>query len=289
MNGRTLAGMLALATLMLGCGKPEEPPAEGAAAPEQTAREVTTSGGIEMVLAPAGEFVMGDDGGEDDERPAHTVRLSAFYMDKCEVTQRSYEELMGTNPSKLKQPDGPVEQVSWFNAVKYCNMRSLREGLAPCYDLETIACDFEASGYRLPTEAEWEYACRAGTRSRYSFGGDPAGLSARAWFEGNAQDRPHPVGGRRPNPWGLHDLHGNVAEWCHDVYSEGYYAESPGDNPTGPPEGEERVLRGGSWADEAEACRSSARYSDAPGFADVCFGYDAYGFRCVRRADGDAE
>jgi formylglycine-generating enzyme required for sulfatase activity len=278
-----------LAVVLLGCGRREEsqPPArEAAPAQRQGSAEVTTPAGIAMVSVPGGEFLMGDDGGEEDERPAHKVRVDAFYMDKYEVTQKSYEELMGANPSKYKQPERPVEQVSWFNAAKYCNMRSLREGLTPCYDLEALKCDFGVDGYRLPTEAEWEYACRAGTTSPYSFGRDPAGLAACAWFKKNSQSATHPVGQKRPDPWGLHDMHGNVAEWCHDAYDGGYYKQGASDNPTGPASGEERVLRGGSWAAAEEACRSSARSSDAPGFADVCFGYDAYGFRCVRRAPG---
>ena len=135
----------------------------------------------------------------------------------------------------------------------------------------------------------FEYACRAGTTSAYSFGSDPSGLAAYAWFKKDSQNTTHPVGQKRPNPWGLYDMHGNVAEWCHDVYDAGCYQRREGENPTGPASGEERVLRGGSWAAAEEACRSSARSSDAPGFADVCFGYDAYGFRCVRRSPGRAQ
>ena len=290
-RGRTalwLAGLLLAG--VLGCSREEEPqPAAAAAAPKGPPAEITTPSGVQMVLVPGGEFTMGDGGGADDEKPPHKVRVSPFYMDKFEVTQKSYQELMGTNPSKFKQPDRPVEQVSWFNAVKYCNMRSLREGLTPCYDLKTLRCDPGADGYRLPTEAEWEYACRAGTQSDYSFSGGPSRLVAYGWFKANAQGSSQPVGQKRPNPWGLYDMHGNVAEWCHDVYDEGYYARSPAEDPMGPADGDERVLRGGSWAVDADACRSSARYSDTPGFADVCFGYDAYGFRAVRRASGDAE
>ena len=279
---------LVLAVLVLGgCGKEEQeaPPAPAAAEPEGRG-QIVTGTGIEMVLLPAGQFTMGDDGGEEDERPARTVRVDAFYMDKCEVTQEAYEALMGKNPSKAKAPDKPVEQVSWYNATRYCNMRSLREGLEPCYDADTLDCDFSASGYRLPTEAEWEYACRAGTGTKYSFGNGPADLGRYGWFEGNSGNATHPVGRKQANPWGLHDVHGNVAEWCHDAYDDAYYGVAPGENPTGPPAGDERVLRGGSWQSSEDVCRSSARYSDAPGFADVCFGYDAYGFRCVKAATG---
>jgi formylglycine-generating enzyme required for sulfatase activity len=294
---RHLPGIVAvLVVALLGCGQKAgpQPAAQAspggtpAAAQRQGASEVTTPTGA-MVLVPGGEFVMGDDGAEQDERPAHKVRVGAFYMDKYEVTQKSYEALMGANPSKYKQPERPVEQVSWFNAAKYCNMRSLREGLTPCYDLQSVRCDFSADGYRLPTEAEWEYACRAGTTSAYSFGSNAADLAAYAWFKKDSQNTTHPVGQKRPNPWGLYDMYGNVAEWCYDVYDEGYYQHQAGESPTGPASGEERVLRGGSWAVAADACRSSARFSDAPGFADVCFGYDAYGFRCVRRSPDGAQ
>jgi formylglycine-generating enzyme required for sulfatase activity len=238
-----------------------------------------------MVFVPAGEFVMGDNGGEDDEKPAHTVRISSFYIDKHEVTQKDYEALMGRNPSKWKDPERPVERVSWLAAIKYCNMRSLREGLKPCYDANTLNCDLSADGYRLPTEAEWEYACRAHTSTRYSFGNDSAELPYCAWFKANAGETTHPVQQRHSNPWDLHDMHGNVAEWCNDYYREGYEETSGTTDPRGPDSGEERVLRGGSWRSSEQACRCSARHSEAPGFADVCFGYEAYGFRCVRRAN----
>jgi len=262
--------------LLAGCGTKE--------APAPHVKSITTKSGIEMVLIPAGDFVMGDDGGEEDERPARKVQISAFYMDKFEVTQKAYKALMGKSPAKFEGDDRPVERPSWLYAIRYCNLRSLREGLKRCYDEATQACDFAADGYRLPTEAEWEYACRAGTTARYSFGNDPAQLGDHAWFKGNAGGTTHPVGQKRPNPWGLHDMHGNVAEWCHDAYAEDAYAKGESKDPAGPKAGDERVLRGGSWGGSPDACRSSARASEKPGFADVCFGYELYGFRCVRRA-----
>ena len=236
-----------------------------------------------MALIPAGEFIMGDNSGDDDEKPAHKVRVCAFYMDTREVTQKAYESLVEKNPSKSKGPARPVEQVDWYHAVLYCNLRSLKEGLKPCYDAKNLACDFGADGYRLPTEAEWEYACRAGTQSKYSFGNDPAKLRTSAWFSENASQTTHPVGLKSPNPWSLYDLHGNVAEWCQDIYSERYYQQSPSQDPPGPTAGNKRVLRGGSWRTGDEACRSSARNSETPRFADACFGSDSYGFRCVKR------
>jgi formylglycine-generating enzyme required for sulfatase activity len=272
-----LSFVLAVVLAAGGCGSGGEPPAPAAV------KTITTPTGAEMVLVPAGEFVMGDEAGENDEKPAHRATLSAFYIDACEVTQKSYQALMGRNPAKFIGPDRPVERVSWLGAVQYCNMRSLREGLQACYDPKTLACDFTADGYRLPTEAEWEYACRAGTTTGYSFGSDAGQLPKYAWFKANADKATHPVKQKAPNPWGLYDMHGNVAEWCGDFYAESYPGGEAGD-PRGPASGQERVLRGGSWASSGEACRSAARAGETPGFADVCFGYEAYGFRCVRRA-----
>ena len=273
---------------LLGCGQEKKSDLPTAAAPPPSStsipKPIPTPTGFEMVLIPAGAFIMGDDTGDDDEKPAHKVQVSAFYMDTRELTQKAYEALMEKNPSKIKQPENPVEQVDWYHAALYCNMRSLKEGLKACYDPKTLACDFEASGYRLPTEAEWEYACRAGTQTKYSFGDDTSKLRAAAWFKGNVNQAPHPVGQKSPNPWGLYDMHGNVAEWCHDIYSETYYQKKEANDPRGPATGDKRVLRGGSWRTSEDGCRSTARNSENPRFADACFGSDAYGFRCVKKA-----
>jgi formylglycine-generating enzyme required for sulfatase activity len=275
---RTIPRILLIGVLVLaGCDKHE------AAAPPAI-KTITTPTGIEMVLIPAGSFMMGSDSGDDDEKPAHKVTVTGLYMDRYEVTQKAYQSLMGTNPSKFTDPLKPVERVSWLSAIKYCNMRSAKEGLQPCYNLQTAECNFSATGYRLPTEAEWEYACRAGTTGDFSFGDNPAELAANAWLKSNSNQSTHPVGQKPPNRWGLYDMYGNVAEWCNDRYGEKEYATKAGDNPRGPATGNERVLRGGSWRGGADRCRSSARASETPGLADVCFGYEAYGFRCVRAA-----
>jgi formylglycine-generating enzyme required for sulfatase activity len=162
--------ILLFVTLVLfqGCKRkdPNETPQKTAEVPG----EIKDAAGTEMVQIPAGRFTMGDEK-EVDATP-HEVSISSFYIDKYLVTQEQYEKVMGGNPSRWKGDKNPVEQVRWSDAVKYCNARSVKEGLQPCYDLQTWECNFEANGYRLPTEAEWEYACRAGSKTNYFFGND---------------------------------------------------------------------------------------------------------------------
>jgi formylglycine-generating enzyme required for sulfatase activity len=249
---------------------------------------VKTSSGGDLVTIPPGYFEMGSRSGRDEEKPVHKVWIDAFLMDRHEVTQAEYEKIgkieAFPNPSHFQDADRPVEQVTWPQAARFCNARSRLEGLQPCYNEDTGACDFEANGYRLPTEAEWEYACRAGTSSGYSFGDLARQLGDFAWFADNAGKKTHPVGRKKPNPWGLFDMHGNVAEWCQDLYDPNYYRVSPEKTPRGPAEANENVLRGGSWKSPADALRSSYRIGETPGFSDACLARDAIGFRCVRRA-----
>jgi acetoin utilization deacetylase AcuC-like enzyme/formylglycine-generating enzyme required for sulfatase activity len=242
---------------------------------------IKTKSGLEMVIIRAGWFGMGNPKGTPDESPVHRVWVDSFLMDKCEVVQEQFRKFQISDPSHFKNPNGPLDQINWTDAAMYCNERSLGEGLTPCYDEETWDCNFAANGYRLPTEAEWEYACRAGTNSQYSFGDDARSLKDYAWFAANSSSKTHPVGQKKPNPRGLYDMHGNVAEWCNDFYSADYYAQAPERNPRGPREGKERVLRGGAWNSSAEACRSAYRASD-PSLDDTCLANDAIGFRCVR-------
>ena len=280
MNARTIAGACALASLIVytGC-KPAETQAP---APET----VVTKSGIEMVVIPGGSYEMGSADGEPDEAPVHRVRISSFWMDRHEVTQDEFRRYELPDPSHFKDPNHPLEQINWTDAALYCNERSLAEGLEPCYDEETWECNFDANGYRLPSEAEWEYACRAGTNTAYSFGNPARALDSHGWFADNSSGTTHTVGQKRPNRWGLYDMHGNVSEWCNDRYAEDYYKHSPTEDPRGPAQGPERVLRGGAWNSRAENCRSTYRNSD-PSIDDTCLASDAIGFRCVRNAPAD--
>ena len=244
---------------------------------------IKTGSGLEMVVVPGGWFEMGSERGEADESPVHKVWIASFLMDRHEVPQKEFAKHQLPDPSHFKDPNRPLEQVNWTDATLYCNDRSRAEGLEPCYDEETWVCDFEANGYRLPTEAEWEYACRAGSTTQYCFGNDARKLRTYGWFSGNAGGKTHPVAQKKPNRWGLHDMHGNVAEWCNDLYSESYYRESPEKMPKGPAAGQERVIRGGAWKSSAASCRSAYRASD-PSIDDTCLASDTIGFRCVRRA-----
>jgi formylglycine-generating enzyme required for sulfatase activity len=260
----------------------ESTPAANNPAPATNAASRVAPSPSAMILIRGAKFMMGDKD-EVDASP-HEVVVDDFLMDRYLVTQEDYQRVMGSNPSRWKGEKNPVEQLRWSDAVRFCNKRSELEGLEPCYDLKTLKCNFDLSGYRLPTEAEFEFACRAGTTTAYFFGDDPSKLGDYAWFEKNSGGRPRAVGQKQPNPWGLYDINGMVWEWCNDFYKVDYYQESPKENPKGPPEGQNKVLRGGSWRFPADNCRAGYRYNESPGYSDVCFGYDIYGFRCVRKA-----
>jgi formylglycine-generating enzyme required for sulfatase activity len=274
--------LFAALALLQGCER--KSPNDSSPSPGAGPGETRTVPEIEMVQLPRGQFTMGDKD-EVDANP-HEVVVSSFYVDKYLVTQEQYQTVMRDNPSRWKGAKNPVEQVRWSDAARFCNERSRLEGLEPCYDLETWECKFDTNGYRLPTEAEWEYACRAGTKTAYFFGNNPSKLANYAWFDRNSGGHTQPVGQKRPNPWGLYDMCGNVWQWCNDFYKVDYYQESPKENPRGPKDGESKVVRGGAWRFSDQNCRSGYRYNENPGYADVCFGYDIYGFRCVRNASG---
>jgi formylglycine-generating enzyme required for sulfatase activity len=222
---------------------------------DETPQTVTNTLGMKFALIPAGEFAMGspaaDKDAYDDEKPQHQVRITQpFYLGVTEVTQGQYRAVTGQNPSQFQGADNlPVETVSWNDAVAFCNALSTKEGRT----------------YRLPTEAEWEYACRAGNPGRFAFGDDDRMLDRYAWYVGNSDTRTHPVGQKQPNSFGLYDMHGNVWEWCADGYSADYYKESPGVDPPGPSGASVRVGRGGSWFSDPRVCRSAGRYGNAPG------------------------
>ena len=245
--------------------------------------ETITKSNVKVVLIPGGEFWMGSDQVSENTSPRHRVKVSPFAMDQYEVLQRELVTLEMPDASHFKGADRPVEQIRWSDAALFCNARSRAEELQPCYDEATFECNFEASGYRLPTEAEWEYAARAGSTMDYPFGKTARKLKNYACYSGNSGKQTSRAGMKKGNVWNLYDMLGNVAEWCHDVYSKTYYGESPPEDPRGPASGPERVLRGGSWKSSPEACSPVGRMSDVPGITDACFAQDSYGFRCVRR------
>jgi formylglycine-generating enzyme required for sulfatase activity len=266
--------------------------ADKATADGQGSVLITTQSGVEMVYLPGGEFMMGNDRGEPDEAPVHKVKLGSFLMDKFEVTHAGYAKAQLPNPSHWQDnPQKPVERVRWRDAKRYCNERSLMEGLKLCYNEKTADwdCDYSVNGYRLPTEAEWEYACRAGTEGPYDFGRADK-LRQYAWMAENSDQKTHPAGQKKPNAFGICDLYGNVSEWCEDVYSPIYYKESPAMDPHGPPnpgKDVKRVIRGGSWKSSPDQCRATARHGERTGDTDACFSTDFCGFRCVRRVTAE--
>ncbi|MBN2579635.1 MAG: formylglycine-generating enzyme family protein [Pirellulales bacterium] len=216
---------------------------------------------LDLVLIRPGSFLMGDEKGGPEERPVHQVTISKpFYLGKFEVTQEQWEAVMGKNPGRFRGDKRPVDRVSWDACRAF--LKKLNE-------------KFPDSGvtFCLPTEAQWEYACRAGTSTRYSFGDDANKLGDYAWFEDNAGGKTHPVGEKKPNAWGLYDMYGNVWEWCADWYAADYYRHAPAVNPLGPATGSHRILRGGSWSDGAYYCRSSYRYCLPPWFCVYCYGF----------------
>jgi len=228
-------------------------------------KAVDLGGGValELVLVPAGRFRMGSPAKEkdrsEDEAQHWVVITRPFYMGKHEVTQEVWEQVMGTNPSNFKGAKNPVESVTWDDSQEF--LKKLN-GLGK-----------EQGQFRLPTEAEWEWACRAGTRTRYCSGDADEALADYAWFDANSGNTVHPVGTRKPNAWGLHDLYGNVWEWCGDWYGEDYYANGPRYDPTGPATGSVRVVRGGAWYFGPYLCRSAHRLRLGPAGGAVTGGF----------------
>ena len=229
---------------------------------------------LEMVLIPAGEYMMGSGESTQDiaafqknttgvdvpseafngEHPQHRVRITKpFYLGKYEVTQEQWEAVMGSNPSEFKGAKNPVEQVSWENCRDFLNKLNEKVGGKP-------------GKFVLPTEAQWEYACRAGSTTRFCFGDDANQLRQYAYYGCEQSFTTHRVGEKKPNAFGLYDMHGNVFEMCQDWYSDDYFSKSPTDDPIGPDFGTDRVCRGGSWLYEALYSRSAVRRRVKPDF-----------------------
>ena len=215
--------------------------------------------GIEMIAVPPGQVTLSD----RRTQRTWTVELAAYQLAAVPINQGRYAEVTGRRPSSAQGDQLPVEGVSWWDAVRFCNALSEREGLAPAYRLDSAVEDVEwdsaTDGYRLPSEAEWEHACRAGTTGpRYG------PLDEIAWYRRNSHERTYDVGGKRANAWGMYDMLGNVWEWCWDIYDAEVY-------------GAYRVLRGGGWMDEHWSCRASVQRRSHPTFQ-----IDDVGFRVAR-------
>jgi len=253
-------------------------PASTSLPPTTRAQSTAPVPAPDMVLVEPGTFEMGSDEGNPDEQLVHTVQITrAFYLGRYEVTFDEYDRFCEDTGRTKADDEGrgrgklPVIRVTWYDAVAYCNWLSEQHGLAPCYSGtgRLTECDWTADGYRLPTEAEWEYAARGGQKSRgYLYAGshDPDQV---AWYEVNSRNEIQPVGQKQPNELGLYDMSGNLFEWCWDWYGSEYYASSPSQDPTGPPpqpvmtpRGPERVRRSGSWREDAINIRTTSRSFD---------------------------
>lgn len=260
----------------------------------------------DLILINGGTYLMGSPETEmqrETDEVQHEVTVSDFYIGRYEVTQKEYEEVMGENPSNFEGENLPVENVTWYEAIEYCNKLSEKEGLTPVYtiDGENISWDRSANGYRLPTEAEWEYAARAGTTSPFNtensisdeeanyYGHYPYGIEENYFTQENLETEPGQyrqttveVDSFSPNKWCLYNIHGNVAEWCFDYY--GAYDLENTDNPSGPTTGTLRVNRGGGWNDYAKHLRCAYRASTTPDQK-----MSNIGFRVVRNGDNNSD
>jgi formylglycine-generating enzyme required for sulfatase activity len=255
------------------------PAAEASSQPAGPALDLGNNVAMKLVLIPSGTFMMGSPEDEqdrqDDEGPRHQVTITKpFYIGMYAVTQEQYELIMRDNPSRFRGPQNPVETTSWDEATAFCSKLSQKTG----------------KKIHLPTEAQWEYACRAGTTARFSFGDDEAALkdsdaaiNGYAWCGCNSDSKTHPIGQKKPNPWGLYDMHGNVWQWCSDWYADSYI-NAKSEDPKGPDSGRGRVLRGGSWCLKRQICRSAFRAVADPGGRVNGFA----GFRVVVDVDDDS-
>ncbi len=256
--------------------EPTEPPGKQPLVGDPWGDRVVNSLGMSLVRIPRGKFTMGS-GAAEEGGLAHEVEITSdFYMSVCEVTQQQFRLLTGGNPSAFHRSNGggldhPVDSVTWDEAKAFCAK------------LSALPAEQQVGRlYRLPTEAEWEYACRAGSTTTYPWGDDPHALGEHAWYLANAGDRSHPVGQKKANRWGLFDMGGNVWEWCGDRFQEDYYRHSPRQDPEGPSSGEARVLRGGGWNSSATECLPRRRFSDSPAVRDHFIGFRVVAVRAGR-------
>ncbi|HUJ10863.1 MAG TPA: formylglycine-generating enzyme family protein [Verrucomicrobiae bacterium] len=251
---RFIASVLSLLLTLdalVGCGKPQSN------LKNEFATDLGNGVTMELVLIRSGSFTMGANRSTTGvERPAHKVTITKpFYLGKYEVTQEQWQQIMGSNPSQFKGTKNPVEQVTWNECQAF---------------LAKLKARAAGTEFCLPSEAQWEYACRAGSTGEYCYGNGVASLGDYAWYSGNSGGTTHPVGEKQPNAWGLYDMHGNVEEWCADWYGDRYYADSPRRDPAGPASGQWRISRGGSWGNEAIFVNSAFRLYDKPDSRRFC-------------------
>lgn len=274
------AAFVALGAAVSGCG------GNGGGSTNSTPAVVIQRPLLAMVEVPAGSFLMGspDDVGTATERPRRRVTVERpFLMGQTEVTRGQFHEVLGRGDAT--SPNLPMGAVTWFDAIEFCNALSAREGLPAAYELDVVERDPEgaakrarvrrtgAGGYRLPSEAEWEYACRAGTETPWSFGDDPEALVDHGWFQGQGSTGPQAVGSLAPNPWGLLDMHGNLWEWVEDGFQSGYSGAPAHSGVWNDEVGGGRVLRGGGSLASADYCRSAYRNRGIAGMKGGAFGF----------------
>jgi formylglycine-generating enzyme required for sulfatase activity len=255
-----------------------------------TANAPGAPGGMKLIRSGSKSFAMGQAGFEASEAPPHAVSFSYhFWIDTAEVTRKDFSTVLGIAPDQSPGADVlPAANCTWYDAALYCNARSKREDKDTVYAFQSIvgtkgnkctltglSVNLDAGGYRLPTEAEWEYACRAGTQTLFFWGNDRIDAETYAWLVDFSNDQAHTVATGKPNAFGLYDMAGNVWEWCNDWFSADYYSASPPSDPTGPASGLERSIRGGSFRTAYYFAQSATRSKMKPETSDATIGFRA--------------